>query len=166
MPTLGLTKSIEQARWEAPADVQATLEREVALLAANEPHSFLRETYASPYRNERNRIVELHVHERILAGKVLKKNEVGFFKADMPDTGVCRFYMRIADSHGAMHEAPEAMVEHNLNLLRSHDEWVVPPSPDAHRPGANLTGKAATTGDRADQKPVQTQSARPKPIRK
>lgn len=118
---------IENLRWVAPPEVQHALEFEVNLLTAipMAGHVSDLELAYQQYSlvNERNYQVEQLVNKRF---KDRFPDEWLFFQADCPDHGACRFWMRVAGRQQDLHKTPPARVEHNMNFLKPHEEWVIP----------------------------------------
>lgn len=130
IPTDATREAIERARWTPEPETVAALTFIKATLTAPESDgkSMLERVYMTcPHENQRCAEIEA-------AGFAFLNKRFGpefaFFKADCPDDGRVRFELRISDSHRGLASTPPAKDEWNLNLLKPHDEWVVPPKPE------------------------------------
>lgn len=129
IPTKEAVDQLEHDRWNAPPEVQASLEFEVALLTAAPAKGVLSDlemcfqTYSN--RNQRNHEVEQIVFRRF---KDRHPDQWIFFTADCPDNGACRFQMRVAARQEDVRHAPAARFDFEMNLMKPHDEWIKPPS--------------------------------------
>lgn len=158
IPTDAFREAVQRARWEPDPETVAALAFIKSALTAPESDgkSALERVYMTcPYENQRSAEIETagfaFLHKRF-------KPEYAFFKADCPEDGRVRFELRIAKSHRDLASTPPAKTEWNLNLLKPHDEWVIPPKPElvltqpAPKPAPKVAEKPAATRLRAKGK--------------
>lgn len=113
-------KALEEARWRADAETEATLDYIVRTLTSPESDglSMIERTYKTcEYRNQRN--AEVWAAGSAFLQKSFKSKAV-YFAVDCPDEGHVTFHLAVSDTARDLHSTPQAHRSWNLNLLREH----------------------------------------------
>ena len=167
IPTQAVADQFEEAEWTAPPEVQHCLEFEVALLVAIPAKGVLSDLERCyqlyKNRNQRNDAVDRIVFKRF---KDRFPDEWVFFSADCPDNGACRFQMRVAKRQEDVRFAPAARLDHDLNFMKLHEDWVVPPvKSNGHEIAPQPRAQARTNQPASSQSASHAPKPPAKPVR-
>ena len=125
--TPSATEALLKARWTADPETEGTLDYIVRTLTTPQTDgiSMIERAYrVADYRNQRN--AEVWAAGSAFLQKRFKDKAV-YFAVDCPDEGCVTFHLAISDSARDLHSTPQAHRSWNLNLLREHADWVLPP---------------------------------------